>query len=102
MNKSVAFKDLQELIKKEKNLKIKQELTLKQINILKEVQEEFLIKAKNSGYSLDSYNVLTIMQEQFKAMRTLAEQVNIPTIEYDNKIKEINLKIFGNFKLSTE
>lgn len=95
MNQNTTFKDLEELIKKEKSFKIKQELTLKQINILKEVQKEFIIRAQNSGYSLENYNVLTIMREQYEGMKFLAEQVNLPIIEYDNKIEEINRKIFG-------
>ena len=95
MNQNTTFKDWEELIKKEKSFKIKQELTLKQINILKEVQKEFIIRAQNSGYSLENYNVLTIMREQYEGMKFLAEQVNLPIIEYDNKIEEINRKIFG-------
>ena len=96
MNLKEEFNNLTNQIKNEKNIKIKQKLTLKQIEILKNVQEEFILKAKQKGYSLESYNVLAIIQDQYKSMKYLAEQVNLSTEKYEQELDKISVKLFGH------
>ena len=60
------FNQLEELFKKEESLQKKQEIAREQINILKTVQEQFIILAQDKGYSLDSYDILEKLLEQSK------------------------------------
>ena len=95
MNLKEEFNNLTNLIKNEKNIEIKQKLTLRQIEILENVQEEFILKAKQKGYSLESYNVLAIIQDQYKSMKYLAEQANLSTEKYELELDKISVKLFG-------
>lgn len=70
------------------------------IKILKDIQLKFLSKTEERGYSLDSYNVLKIKLEQFKAMRQIAMEANISTNEFDKEIDLIMKTLWGeNYKL---
>ena len=95
MNLKEEFNNLTNLIKNEKNIEIKQKLTLRQIEILENVQEEIILKAKQKGYSLESYNVLAIIQDQYKSMKYLAEQANLSTEKYELELDKISVKLFG-------
>ena len=67
----------------------------KQIDILKNLHEDFVIQVQNHGYSLVDVSVVEIEIEQFLKMKELAQSINLPTEEYDNLIQEARIRIFG-------
>ena len=98
--KNVEFEKLEYLLKLERDVKKRQEYAKSMIKILKDIQLQFLSKAEERGYSLDSYNVLKIKLEQFKAMRQIAMEANISTNEFDKEIDLIMKTLWGeNYKL---
>lgn len=98
--KNVEFEKLEYLLKLERDVKKRQEYAKSMIKILKDVQLQFLSKAEERGYSLDSYNVLEIKLEQFKAMRQIAMEANISTNEFDKEIDLIMKTLWSeNYKL---
>ena len=98
--KNVEFEKLEYLLKLERDVKKRQEYAKSMIKILKDIQLQFLSKAEERGYSLDSYNVLEIKLEQFKAMCQIAMEVNISTNEFDKEIDLIMKTLCGeNYKL---
>lgn len=89
------YNKLEELYKSEPSLQKRQKITQEQIKILQSVQKQFIEQVKLKNIPLDSYNVLEMLMNQYKGMKQLAERVELNTAEYDEKIEEIKLKIFG-------
>lgn len=89
------FNKLEEQYKTETSLQKKQEIVKEQIKILQNVQKQFIEQVKQKGLSLDSYNVLEMIMNQYKGMKQLAEKVGLSTEIYDIKIEQIKCKIFG-------
>ncbi len=66
-----------------------------QIQVLKDAHDEFVKLAVAKGYSVNEVSVVEIEIEQFAIMKHLAESIGLSTEEYDNKIKEARIRVFG-------
>lgn len=73
---------------------------MKQIKLLKYAHEDFFDMAKSQGYSLNDPKLGEIEVQQYCAMKQLATKIGLPTQDYDEKIKAIRIRIFGeeNYK----
>lgn len=71
-----------------------------QIDLLKSSHDEFLKTATKEGYELNNPKLAEIEVGQYSAMRQLAEKIGLPVEEYDKKIKEVRIRVFGeeNYK----
>lgn len=101
MGNQKEFKQLQAQIEKaEKSGKPIKEYVMKQIKLLKYAHEDFFDMAKSQGYSLNDLKLGEIEVQQYCAMKQLATKIGLPTQDYDEKIKAIRIRIFGeeNYK----
>lgn len=71
-----------------------------QIRLLESSHEEFLKQAVGEGYPLSHPRLCKIEIEQYSAMIQLAENAGLDTKKYNDKIKEIRIRVFGkaNYK----
>lgn len=67
----------------------------KQISLLKESHDEFIHTAQKRGYSLNSPQVGEIEVQQYSAMKALAQKIGLPVEEYDELIKKVQIRVFG-------
>lgn len=72
-----------------------QGLVKQQIKILQEAHDEFVSIAKSKGYDLLNPQVGEIEIRQYSAMKQLAQKIGLPIDEYDQKIKNIKIRVFG-------
>lgn len=72
----------------------------KQIKILEQSHDEFINTALAKGYSLSNPQVGEIEVQQYSAMKSLAEKAGLPIEKYDELIKRVQIRIFGeeNYK----
>lgn len=72
----------------------------KQIKLLQEAHDEFISTAKIKGYNMQSPQVGEIEIQQFSAMKALAQKIGLPVQEYDELIKNVKIRVFGeeNYK----
>lgn len=91
----LKFDELNSLINSEMNIVKRQKLAQEQIEILKQIQENVLILAQQRGLSVESYSVLDIKLQQYKLMRKIAAENNLQVEQFDQLVKETELKIFG-------
>ena len=101
MNGTDAFNQLQKLVEKaELENRPIAEYVKKQIQVLQNSHDEFVKMAKAEGYDMDSQRVGDIRVRQYAAMRQLAKKIGLPVDKYDEVIKEIRIKMFGeeNYK----
>lgn len=101
MDNQKEFKQLQAKIEKaEKSGKPIKEYVMKQIKLLQYAHEDFLDMAQSQGYSLNDPRLGEIEVQQYCAMKQLATKIGLPTQDYDEKIKAIRIRIFGeeNYK----
>ena len=90
------FNRLQQKIEKsELENKPIQGLVKQQIKILQEAHDEFVSIAKSKGYDLLNPQVGEIEIRQYSAMKQLAQKIGLPIDEYDQKIKNIKIRVFG-------
>ncbi len=90
------FNRLQQQIEKsELENKPIQGLVKQQIKILQEAHDEFVSIAKSKGYDLLNPQVGEIEIRQYSAMKQLAQKIGLPIDEYDQKIKNIKIRVFG-------
>lgn len=77
-----------------------QSLVEQQIKLLQEAHDEFIAVAKIRGYNMQSPQVGEIEISQYSAMKQLAEKIGLPIEEYDELIKNVKIRIFGeeNYK----
>ena len=100
-NNSDLFKALQQQVEAaEKAGQPIKTLVKQQIDLLKLSHDEFVKTAKKDGYELNNPKLAEIEVNQFSAMRQLAEKIGLPVEEYDKKIKEVRVRVFGeeNYK----
>lgn len=72
------------------------EYVLKEIDWLKQQLKMFLDKSIADGKDLKTdYSIAQIEIQQYCAMKQLAEKINYPTNEYDENIKRVQSRIFG-------
>lgn len=98
---SNKFKELQARIEEaEREGQPIVELIKEQIALLQESHDKFVEQALAMGYNLDNERVGDIEIQQYTAMKQLAQKVGLSTKEYDEKIKETRIRIFGeiNYK----
>lgn len=71
-------------------------LYAKQIMLLEKAHDEFIETAKKKGYDLSTnLDILEIEIKQFSAMKQVAEKIELPTIKYDDLIKQARTRIYG-------
>ena len=72
----------------------------KQIDLLKESHDEFISVAKKQGHDINSPQVGEIEVQQYSAMKSLAQKIGLPVEEYDELIKKVKIRVFGeeNYK----
>ncbi len=66
-----------------------------QIDLLKMSHDEFVKTAQKQGYDLNNPRVAQIEVQQYSAMRQLAQKIGLPVEEYDEFIKQIQIRVFG-------
>lgn len=90
-------KKIQIAIKENKPIK---NLVEQQIKLLQEAHDEFVSTAKIKGYSMQCIQVGEIEIQQFSAMKALAQKIGLPVEEYDELIKNVKIRVFGedNYK----
>jgi len=101
MNYQQRYNQLQQQIDvAEKIGKPVKELVEKQIAILKETHDEFIKNATAQGYEMTNKKLGEIEVRQFSAMKQLALKVGLPVEEYDEYIKKVRVRVFGeeNYK----
>ena len=75
-------------------------LVKKQIKLLKEAHDEFISAAKAKGYNLNNSRIAEIEVQQYSSMKQLAKKIGLPVEEYDELIKQVRIRVFGeeNYK----
>lgn len=72
-----------------------------QIRLLEVAHDQFIELAKKEGYDvMHDYKVGDIEIQQYAAMKQLSAKIGLPVEQYDEKIKQIRIRIFGeeNYK----
>lgn len=95
------FNRLQQKIEiAEKQNKPIKDLVEQQIKLLSEVHDEFIADAKLKGYDMTNQRLGEIEVRQYQAMKQLAQKIGLPVEEYDEYIKKVRIRIFGeeNYK----
>ena len=96
------FNRLQQQVEKaELENKPIQGLVKQQIKLLQEAHDEFISTAKNKGYDIiKNPQVGEIEIRQYSAMKQLAQKIGLPVEEYDELIKQVKIRVFGeeNYK----
>ena len=67
----------------------------RQIELLEGAHDEFVARAQKEGYDLNNINIAETEIKQFSAMRALAEKAGLPVEKYDELIKKVQVRIFG-------
>lgn len=101
MDTTETFKFLQSEIEKAKaNNQSIDCYVRKQIELLEEAHKEFVARAQSEGYNMQDSRVGQIEVQQYAAMKQLAEEIGEPTEKYDQLIREVRIRIFGeeNYK----
>ena len=96
-----AFMSLQQQIEEaEKRGEPIDSYVKQQIALLEAAHAEFITTATAQGYQLTNPQLGEIEVRQFTAMRQLAQKIGLPTQEYDERIKAVQIRIFGeaNYK----
>lgn len=75
-------------------------LVEQQIKLLKEVHDEFIAEAKLKGHDMADKKLGEIEVRQYSAMKQLAKKAGLPVEEYDEYIKKVRIRVFGeeNYK----
>lgn len=95
------FNRLQQQIEKaELENKPIQGMVKQQIKLLQQAHDEFVSTAKREGYDMRNPQVGEIEVRQYSAMKQLAQKIGLPVDEYDNLIKQVKIRVFGeeNYK----
>ena len=96
------FNQLQQQIEKaELENKPIQGMVRQQIKLLQEAHDEFISTSKNKGYDvIKNPQVGEIEVRQYSAMKQLAQKIGLPVEEYDELIKQVKIRVFGeeNYK----
>ncbi len=66
-----------------------------QIDLLKNAHDEFVKTAQEQGYDLNNPRVGEIEVQQYSAMKQLAQKIGLPVDEYDEMIKSVQIRVFG-------
>lgn len=66
-----------------------------QIDLLKDAHDEFIKTAQAEGFELTNPKLGELEIQQISAMKQLAQKIGLPVKEYDEKIKAIQIRVFG-------
>ena len=100
-NNSDLFNKLQQQVEAaEKNGQPIKTYVRQQIDLLKLSHDEFVKTAQKQGYDRNNPRVAQVEVQQYSAMKQLAQKIGLPVDEYDELIKQIQVRIFGeeNYK----
>ena len=90
------FNRLQQMIEQaQKDNKPYSHYIKRQIELLENAHDEFVARAQKEGYDMNNVNVAETEIKQFSAMRALAEKAGLPVEKYDELIKKVQIRIFG-------
>lgn len=91
------FNSLQKKIEKaELENKPIQGMVKQQIKLLKESHDQFISRAKDEGYDIiNNPQIAEIEIRQYSAMKQLAKKIGLPVEEYDELIKNVKIRVFG-------
>lgn len=91
------IQDLENKIKQaELNNEPIEEFVLQEVDWLQSQLDLFLQTEKSKGKDINTdIDIAEIVIRQYAAMKQLLEKINRPVDTYDNKIKEIQCRIFG-------
>lgn len=102
-----SYNDEQELQLLDEKIKLAEangepinDLVLRQIEILQQTLDLFLNKMEEQG-RLNDVAIATIEIRQYSAMMQLAEKINAPTQKYEDSIKAVKVRIFGEDAYNT-
>lgn len=69
---------------------------LSEIDWLQQQLDMFLEKSKEQGKDIETdFDIAEIEIRQYAAMKQLAQKINYPCDVYDEKIKQIQIRLFG-------
>lgn len=96
-NKYENIEDLESKIKQaEQNNKPIDKYVKKEIIWLEQQLQNFLQIMKEKGRTIETdFDIAEIEIRQYTMMKELAQKINMPTNIYDEKIKSIQCRIFG-------
>lgn len=90
-----------ELVELEQKIKLAQkngspikEFILREIELLEQSIEQFVAQMGKEN-RLNDINIASIEIRQYATIRELAKKINIPYEKYDNLIKNVKIRIFG-------
>lgn len=95
------FNRLQQQIEKaELENKPIQGMVKQPIKLLQQAHDEFVSTAKRERYDMRNPKLGEIEVRQYSAMKQLAQKIGLPVDEYDNLIKQVKIRVFGeeNYK----
>ena len=67
----------------------------KQIELLEQSHDEFVLQAQAQGYDLANPSVAEIELQQYSAMKALAKRIGAPVDKYDDVMKQIQIRVLG-------
>ncbi len=72
----------------------------KQIQVLQEAHDEFVLAAQKEGMDMADPHVGEIEVQQYTLMKDLATKIGMSPEKYDKLIKDVQIRIFGeeNYK----
>ena len=71
-----------------------EEYILREIEILQTAIDTFVVQAKERK-NLDEFDIGEIEIRQYATIRQLAQSINLSTEKYDNAIKAVKIRLFG-------
>ena len=95
MTDTQELKFLEEKIKlAEQNGQPIEKYILREIEILQKAIDTFVEQAKERN-NLDEFDIGEIEIRQYATIRQLAQSINLSTEKYDNAIKAVKIRLFG-------
>lgn len=67
----------------------------KQIQLLEDAHDEFIATVKKDGLDINQPNIGEIEVRQYSAMKALAKKIGLPIQQYDELIKQVQIRILG-------
>ena len=94
-NNEKELVELEQKIKlaEKKGLPVK-DFILREIELLEQSIEQFVAQMEKED-RLNDVNIASIEIRQYATIRKLAKKINVPYEKYDNLIKNVKIRIFG-------
>ena len=71
-----------------------------QIKILEDYHDEFVASAERHGVNMNKPAIADFEIRQYSLMKALAEKIGLPAEKYDELIKNVKARIFGEENLN--